>query len=377
MSYIGVNPKEDIVCNTHEYTVPTGGQQTFSVVYDNYVEVFVNGVQLSSSLFTATDGASVTITPTLSVGDTVKVQGFESFKANNNYYNKTDIDTSLAAKANTGLDNVTDATVLAKIKNVDGAGSGLDADTVDGVQASQLVRNDTANTITVQNHWFPLILSGTPSATSGDSLGYALYPSGDSTKRIEYSSKKDGSFRIYQASVGRDALYSDATGQVYNNGGKVWHSGNTPKQVFFNRSTSGTSITNSAQYSWGTLWTSPSTITVPPGKTYLVLVTGSGHVSQRANTSNVTFDDYWLNILARSGTNIRGLNLAECALSQTAINTTLGSYRWLPITVAHAYALIEGTWSFAWEVLRAAANGSGGGIHLHGSHIRLVNLGEI
>lgn len=160
MSYIGIGPKEDIVTNTHEYIVPVKGQQEFSVVYDDYVEVFVNGVQLESSLFIATNGISVTVIPTLSEGDIVKVQGFESFK-NNNYYDKNEIDTNFSSKtevnsllnnkANTSLSNVTDIAVLNKIKNVDGVGSGLDADLLDGHDSSYFLPTSTYNATDILN----------------------------------------------------------------------------------------------------------------------------------------------------------------------------------------------------------------------------------
>ena len=43
------------------------------------------------------------------------------------------------------LSNVSDATILNKVKNVDGSGSGLDADLLDGIDSSQFQRNDTAD----------------------------------------------------------------------------------------------------------------------------------------------------------------------------------------------------------------------------------------
>ncbi|WP_457641459.1 gp53-like domain-containing protein [Persephonella sp.] len=49
------------------------------------------------------------------------------------------------------LSNTSDITVLNKIKNVDGAGSGLDADTVDGKQASDLANVDLSNITALGN----------------------------------------------------------------------------------------------------------------------------------------------------------------------------------------------------------------------------------
>jgi hypothetical protein len=44
--------------------------------------------------------------------------------------------------ANVNLDNVNDSDILNKIKNVDGSGSGLDADKLDGLNSTQFLRRD-------------------------------------------------------------------------------------------------------------------------------------------------------------------------------------------------------------------------------------------
>ncbi len=63
-----------------------------------------------------------------------------------NYYTKTEADSRYAAAGNYLLaSDYTAADVLAKIKGVDGAGSGLDADTLDGVHASGLFTNFSNN----------------------------------------------------------------------------------------------------------------------------------------------------------------------------------------------------------------------------------------
>lgn len=49
------------------------------------------------------------------------------------------------------LSNVSDSTILTKLKNVDGSGSGLDADTVDGLHASSFLRKDSSNTPSANN----------------------------------------------------------------------------------------------------------------------------------------------------------------------------------------------------------------------------------
>jgi len=58
-----------------------------------------------------------------------------------------------SAFANTSLSNVSDSTVLNKVKNVDGSGSGLDADLVDGQHASAFLRRDGSNSPTANINW--------------------------------------------------------------------------------------------------------------------------------------------------------------------------------------------------------------------------------
>jgi len=53
----------------------------------------------------------------------------------------------LNQRANTTLSNVSDSTILNKLKNVDGSGSGLDADLLDGLNSSAFVRSDVDDTI--------------------------------------------------------------------------------------------------------------------------------------------------------------------------------------------------------------------------------------
>lgn len=55
-------------------------------------------------------------------------------------YTKTAVNTALGAKLDTAL--YADAVVLQKLKNVDGEGSGLDADLLDGLDSTKFLRND-------------------------------------------------------------------------------------------------------------------------------------------------------------------------------------------------------------------------------------------
>jgi len=144
MSYIGTSPNQDIVVNTHEY-VAVAGQTVFNVVYDKYVEVYINGILLSDTDYVASNGVSVVLNTGASAGDVVKVSGYDSFR----YANTVDIDTAqtiTGQKTFTSPVKVADATLvnealskgqlLAEMKAVDGAGSGLDADLLDGLNSS-------------------------------------------------------------------------------------------------------------------------------------------------------------------------------------------------------------------------------------------------
>jgi hypothetical protein len=71
------------------------------------------------------------------------------------YYNQTRGDARYLK-----LSDYTDAAVLAKVKNVDGAGSGLDADTVDGLSSERLVQGDNATRTTQANDWTVALPSG-------------------------------------------------------------------------------------------------------------------------------------------------------------------------------------------------------------------------
>jgi hypothetical protein len=75
MSYLGNNPQQDITFNNKEY-IATAGQTTFNCVYTDYVEVFVNGVRLANTDFTATNGMIVVLNTGLLAGDSVSINGF-------------------------------------------------------------------------------------------------------------------------------------------------------------------------------------------------------------------------------------------------------------------------------------------------------------
>ena len=71
--------------NTVEYTA-TAGQTTFSATYDSgFVQVYVNGVRLDASDYTATNGSSVVLDLGATVNDTVFIQSFGTFVLADHY----------------------------------------------------------------------------------------------------------------------------------------------------------------------------------------------------------------------------------------------------------------------------------------------------
>jgi len=75
MSYLGNNPEIDASINKYEYTA-TAGQTTFSATYDQRVDVYLNGVLLSSSDYTATSGTDIVLSTGATSGDIVQIDAY-------------------------------------------------------------------------------------------------------------------------------------------------------------------------------------------------------------------------------------------------------------------------------------------------------------
>lgn len=79
------------VASSVEYTA-TAGQTSFAATYDTgAVDVYLNGVLLAVSDYTATDGANIVLDTGASAGDTVYIQAFGTF-ALASHYTKTETD---------------------------------------------------------------------------------------------------------------------------------------------------------------------------------------------------------------------------------------------------------------------------------------------
>jgi hypothetical protein len=81
-----------------DYTVGTssgsysGSLTTFPAVYDpSYADVYLNGIKLAPSDFTATDGANVVLASAAATGDSISIVSFGTFSLAD-HYNKTQVD---------------------------------------------------------------------------------------------------------------------------------------------------------------------------------------------------------------------------------------------------------------------------------------------
>jgi hypothetical protein len=96
----------------------TANQTTFSIVYDvGFVYIYLNGVRLTSSDFTATNGTSITLNTGCTAGDIVECVSFGTFEIAN-VYTKTENNTLLDLKATKAIALPTK--VSATSINVDG-----------------------------------------------------------------------------------------------------------------------------------------------------------------------------------------------------------------------------------------------------------------
>jgi len=117
----------------------TAGQTTFTITggYDaGFADVYLNGTKLQNGVdVDVTSGTDVVLTTGANAGDIVDVVAYGAFDIANTY-TKAEVDNKDALKLDSSAYTATD--VLAKVKTVDGVGSGLDADTVDGKHSNQL-----------------------------------------------------------------------------------------------------------------------------------------------------------------------------------------------------------------------------------------------
>ena len=83
MSYLGNEPLNVQYIDKKEYTA-TAGQTIFNCTYEDRVDVYINGILLASSDFTADTGADIVLVTGATAGDIVQIDGWMN---NVNYFN--------------------------------------------------------------------------------------------------------------------------------------------------------------------------------------------------------------------------------------------------------------------------------------------------
>jgi len=120
-------------------TIIANGNDTFYPVTDGYNPnlgmVFLNGVEVTSDV-DISDGENIVFSDDNKPEDNDEISYifYSTFSLADTYSIST-LDDKFANKANINLDNVNDSDILTKLLNVDGDGSGLDADNVRGLPA--------------------------------------------------------------------------------------------------------------------------------------------------------------------------------------------------------------------------------------------------
>ena len=93
--------------NRYDFTA-TEGQDTFTFDYNpGYIDIFLNGVHLNSSDFTATNGTSVVLNEACSVNDEFYALVFGKFVVAD-HYDKTETDTIINNTINNLIDSAPD-----------------------------------------------------------------------------------------------------------------------------------------------------------------------------------------------------------------------------------------------------------------------------
>jgi len=132
----------------------TSGQIVFTILggYDSgFADVYLNGRKLQNGVdVIVTSGTEVVLSVGATAGDIVDVIAYGAFAVANTY-TKAEVDSKDALKLDST--NYTATDVLAKIKTVDGSGSGLDADLLDGTQLSAIALNANLKEIGVGQTW--------------------------------------------------------------------------------------------------------------------------------------------------------------------------------------------------------------------------------
>ena len=88
----GTAERKEYTVGTNSGSYTSGSLTTFPATYDpSYADVYLNGIKLAPSDFTATDGANVVLASAAATGDSISIVSFGTFSLAD-HYNKTQVD---------------------------------------------------------------------------------------------------------------------------------------------------------------------------------------------------------------------------------------------------------------------------------------------
>ena len=173
------------------------------------IQTQLDGKQASGSYLTGNQ--TITLSGDVSGSGTTSISVTVADDSHNHVISNVDgLQTALDAKLPSSSYTASD--VLTKIKTVDGSGSGLDADLLDGVQGSSYLRSDANDTFTGQ-----LTVTGSISSSSNVSCGFTsgsqgqqLEPGNTAVATLRFDADR---WRVYAGgSGGADEVFTIAQG---------------------------------------------------------------------------------------------------------------------------------------------------------------------
>jgi hypothetical protein len=88
----GTAERKEYTVGTSSGSYTSGSLTTFPATYDpTFCDVYLNGIKLAPSDFTATDGANVVLASAAATGDSISIVSFGTFSLAD-HYNKTQVD---------------------------------------------------------------------------------------------------------------------------------------------------------------------------------------------------------------------------------------------------------------------------------------------
>ena len=228
MAYIGKSPSNGIR-NRFIYTA-TAGQATFSGTDDHnrtlsytdaeFTDVFLNGVKLDKSDYTATSGTSIVLDEAAAAGDTLEVLNFDTFSVFSGEFSQ-DVTVGGATTLSGDLTVDTDTLYVDSTNNRVGIGTASPSKTVE-------VTSDSLSALKINGYSSS---SGLPLYTYNDTSGVGICTGdadsqGQGYANMMYLRDTDNSFNVYLGNAGAvtHRLKLESDGDLHVDGNVVAYS---------------------------------------------------------------------------------------------------------------------------------------------------------